>query len=100
MAEVNLVSNEILWSNAAQRMSHQLLSSNIQSAKYRVAQMDCYSNQMMNCCAVPQAYTKKANIVGKFDRNKPITEMADYEAEEMYEGKKASRSLFKENEEE
>ena len=88
-AERNLRSQNLIYSNACQKMTYQVLSNNIGVAKYRQKQMQ--QMQMQNNWTSPSAYHSKEAIVQKMSKSTRAEDLRDSDAEEMYEGKKLNR---------
>lgn len=91
-AESNLVSKSMIYSNAAQKMSYQVMSNNICVAKYRQKQVTNMNQN--NAWTSPQAYATKAAIVQRVSKSTKAEDMNDEEAEEMYSGKKINRKYM------
>lgn len=92
VAEQNVQSSDLIFSNAVQKMSYQVMSSNVGAAKYREAAMN---NLQMRCnFAMPAAYTSNSSAVRNISKSTKAEDLCDDFAEEMYSGKKMNRKKF------
>jgi hypothetical protein len=90
-AESNILSKDLVFSNAAQKISHLTLTNNVASAQYRskaMANLYFHNN-------APISYLNKAKLVEGFDKNLRYDQMDDFASEEMYSGKKVNRKFKK-----
>lgn len=91
VAEKNVASNDLVFSNATQKMTHLTIENSVASAQYRAKALDNYASK--NAMAMPSSYLKKANLVKGFSKSQRYDEMDDIASEEMYKGKKQSRNF-------
>ena len=90
-AEKNLA-QDLIYSNAMQKMSYQVLTNNVNVAKYRQKQMR--NLELKNRWTTPAAYQSNISMVKKMKKSTRAEDLSDTTAEEMYSGKKMNRSKF------
>jgi hypothetical protein len=90
-AESNIASKDLIFSNAAQKISHLTIENSVASAQYRSKALDQFAH--VNLMSMPSAYEKKARLVKGFSKNQRYEEMDDMASEEMYSGKKMNRKF-------
>ena len=87
VAEQNVQSSDLIFSNAAQKMSYQVMSSNVGAAKYRGAAMkNLFKRNRLN---VPAAYASNYNAVRSMPKSTRAEDLNDDDAEEMLGKKEA-----------
>ncbi len=95
-AEKNLQSEDIIWSNAAQKMSNLVLTSNVVASKVRSKQMKKYQIRS-NLNAAPVEFMAQACIIGNMDDMQRVSELRDEDASALYKAKKINRKNFSKN---
>ena len=91
-AEKNLISQSVVYSNAMQKMSYQVMSNNVGVAKYR--QKILKNFELANDLSSPKGYLSSANVVRNMSKSSRAEDLDDFAAEEMYSGKKMNRKRF------
>ena len=89
-AEKALLSQNLIYSNAAQKMSYQVMSNNIGVAKYRDKQIKNLEHRQN--WTSPAAYACQSNVVQAISKSTRAEDLSDKMAEEMYKGKKLNRN--------
>jgi hypothetical protein len=92
-AENNLLSKELLFSNAFQKISRHVLNSNIRFAKHKANALHKFVTQ--NNIHLPFCYNKTMNFVRNINETKKASELDDIEAQILFSHAKASRAIFK-----
>jgi hypothetical protein len=83
--KVELGSNmkkEFIYANAAQKISYQMICSNISVAKFKLRQVK--RMETMNNWITPNDYKSKSKIVEKFNLSKNAFDMNDKETEQIF----------------
>ncbi len=92
-AEKDLVKQEILWCNAAQKMSCHFLSNDVVATKYKSRQLKNYAKS--NMLNVPEEFQQQQCFMDKRLKTDRVTTLNDVDAKYIYNGKKISSSRMK-----
>jgi RNase P subunit RPR2 len=92
-AEQNLISDELLFVNSAQKMSGFVMSSNSRGAKRK--QYATENFRMRNNMSSSDLYIKQARLVRTMRNDVSANMLNDEEAAELFSGKKVNRKQFK-----
>ena len=92
-AEVNLLDQNLIWSNAVQKISNFALDSNMKAAKYKEKLQSKMANQ--NNWAMPQVYQQQQQRVQMSSSSARASEMNDFAANEFHAAKKMNRKNIK-----
>jgi hypothetical protein len=93
--EENLLEQNIIWSNAAQKMSNYVLSKNAGVAKFKSKQIRNLKMQNKEVFIAPRQYTIADDIMRSMSRNQDVESLNDTTAQLMYSAKKMNRKAFK-----
>jgi hypothetical protein len=91
-AEENLLSRDLIYSNAAQKMSYCALTSNVQVSKLRQQQISAYRTR--NNWESPAEMLESEAVIRNLDRAMRAEEMGDKEAKSLFRAKKMNRNIF------
>lgn len=86
---------DLLWMNAAQKMSSHFLSANTVVAKYKSRQMKNYQEKRKGNLQAPREFLQRNEMIDKSSKHRTVNDLADCEAQQMFSGKKVSRSKMK-----
>ena len=95
--EQNLLEKDIMWSNAAQKISSHLLTSNVVASKYKERQIRNLKNTNKNFQKAPAEYEVRGQMINSLAKSANIRDFSDTKAQVMYSGHKIARSKFKSN---
>ena len=95
--EQNLLEKDIIWSNAAQKISNHLLTSNVVTSKYKERQIRNLKNTNKNFQKAPAEYEVRGQMINSLAKSANIRDFSDTKAQVMYSGHKIARSKFKSN---
>ena len=91
-AEKNL-EQDLLWMNAAQKMSSHFLSDNAVVSKYKCRQMKNY--QVRRQAKAPTEFMQQQQMVDESSKHRKLNELDDLQAQQMYSGRKMNRNRMK-----
>lgn len=92
LVEDNLVEEDILWTNAAQKMSTHFMSSNNVVAKYKGRQIKNYREKNARLQAAPAQFVQTACVIERSSKTRELNSLGDIEARDMYSAKKMNRN--------
>lgn len=92
LVEDNLVEEDILWTNAAQKMSTHFMSSNNVVAKYKGRQIKNYREKNARLQAAPAQFMQQAGVIERSSKTRALNSLGDIEARDMYSAKKMNRN--------
>ena len=91
-AEANLQSQDIIWGNAAQKMSYHALSSNVKASKLKQAQISKY--RARNNWKSPVELQQEEEIIQNLGDEQRAESLGDSEANNLFKLKKINRNKF------
>lgn len=92
-AENSLLSQDLIYSNFAQKMSNHVSKSNVSAAKYRSYQV---SNMLSaNNWTSPKLFSENLQMVSDMSESCQAQDMNDIQANMVFQGKKMNRKYFK-----